>query len=33
MFENFIILLIFINSIILAIYNYNDRDNELSHNQ
>ena len=27
MFENFIILLIFANSIILAIYDYEDRDN------
>ena len=33
MFENFIILLIFINSINLAIYDYNDRENELPHNQ
>ena len=29
MFENFIILLIFMNSIILAIYDYNDRENQL----
>ena len=28
MFENFIILLIFMNSIVLAIYDYNDRSNE-----
>lgn len=33
MFENFIILLIFLNSIILAIYDYNDRDNELEWNK
>lgn len=33
MFENFIILLIFMNSIILAVYDYNDRDNRLPHNQ
>lgn len=33
MFENFIILLIFMNSIVLAIYDYNDRDNKLPHNQ
>ena len=33
MFENFIILLIFMNSIVLAIYDYNDRDNLLDHNQ
>ena len=32
MFENFIILLIFLNSIILAIYDYNDRDNMQAHN-
>lgn len=33
LFENFIILLIFINSIILAIYDYNDRDHEKTYNQ
>ena len=33
MFENFIILLIFLNSIILAVYDYNDRDNKLDHNK
>lgn len=33
MFENIIILLIFLNSIILAIYDYNDRDNLTPYNQ
>ena len=33
MFENLIILLIFLNSIILAIYDYNDREHEFEHNQ
>ena len=32
MFENFIILLIFANSIILAIYDYEDRDNLTDYN-
>lgn len=32
LFENFIILLIFLNSIILAIYDYNDRDNVTEYN-
>ena len=32
-FENFILLLILINSVNLAIYDYNDRDNELPFNQ
>ncbi len=32
LFENFIILLIFLNSIVLAIYDYNDRDHKLTHN-
>ena len=33
LFENFIILLIFLNSVVLAIYDYNDRDNLTSYNQ
>lgn len=33
MFENFIILLIFANSIILAIYDYEDRDNLTEYNK
>ena len=33
MFENTIILAIAMNSIVLAIYNYNDRDNETEYNQ
>ena len=33
LFENFIILLIFANTIILAIYDYEDRDNLTPHNQ
>ena len=33
MFENFIILLIFLNSLILALYNYDDRDNLTEWNQ
>ena len=32
MFENLVILLIFLNSIILAIYDYNDRDHKLEFN-
>ena len=32
MFDSFIILLIFLNSIILAIYDYNDRENLLEYN-
>ena len=32
MFENFILLLIFLNSIILGIYDYNDRENKLEYN-
>ena len=32
LFENFIILLIFANTIILAIYDYEDRDNLTPHN-
>ena len=33
MFENFIILLIFANSVILAIYDYEDRDNLTDFNK
>ena len=33
MFENSIILLIFLNSVILAIYDYSDRDNEKEWNK
>ena len=33
LFENFVILIIFINSVVLAIYDYNDRDNKLPWNQ
>lgn len=33
LFENFIILLIFLNSVVLAIYDYNDRDNLTPYNQ
>ena len=32
MFENFIILLILLNTIVLAIYDYDDRDNETQYN-
>ena len=32
MFENFILLLILMNSIILAIYDYSDRENEQTYN-
>ena len=32
MFDSFIILLIFINSIVLAVYDYNDRDDLTGHN-
>ena len=31
-FENFIILLIFLNSVVLAIYDYEDRDNLTVYN-
>lgn len=33
LFENFVILIIFINSVVLAIYDYNDRNNKLLWNQ
>ena len=32
-FERFIITLILLNSVILGIYDYNDRDNKTSHNK